>query len=228
MRHTHTMSDVQAIIDARQRRLTDRALFAALARSSDIEDLRAIAPHSTFYVFGFQDMLRLTHEVVSDPKMRELALSLREDDAGHENWFHQDLRTLGVERDVAWIFGPEHRFTRDMVYRLMRQLLAATDDAVRLAFPLVLESAGTVYFDPTVGLAQRTGWDSRLRYFARSHQAAEEAHQVFSDDGQTALMRLGFTDETFSEAERLVHACFDCFDDFADHLEARRASRTNA
>ena len=228
MENDHPMSEVQAVIDARQRALAEKPLFRALDASSDIEDLRAIAPHGYFYVFGFQDMLRLTHEEVVDASMRDLARSLRDDDAGHENWFAEDTRVLDIVRDVPWVFGDAHRFTRDMVYHLISELLAAKDDRVRIVFPLVLESAGAIFFGAMVGLVRRTDYDPRLKYFARSHQEAEEAHQVFEEPGQEQLAKIEFDEGSYADAIRLVHACFDWFDRFADHLQAQRAARTKA
>lgn len=216
------MSDVQAVIEARRRQLDQKPLWRALDSSSNVDDVRAIAPQGAFYVFGFQDMLRLTQELVVDPELREIATNLRGEDAGHEDWFVWDLGQLGLELDAVWLFGEEHRVTRDVTYGLIGQLLRAEDDRVRVVFPLVLEAAGSLFFRRVVALLHRAGFDRPLRYFARSHQEAEEEHDIFSDAGSATLAGISFDPVSHEAAVQLVHACFDYFERFMDHLEHHR------
>ncbi|WP_106092060.1 iron-containing redox enzyme family protein [Enhygromyxa salina] len=216
------MAEVQGVIQKRTDALATMPLFRSLAASSHLDDLRAIAHHGYFYVLGFQDMLRLTHEQIQDPELGSIALSMRQDDLGHDAWFLADTETLGVSRDVAWVFGDVHRPIRDMVYRLMSELLGASDDRVKIVFPLVLEAAGSIFFASMVDLVKRADYDHALRYFARSHQAAEEAHEVFSESGQEVLDRVNFDLPLYDEAIGLVERCFDCFEQFAERLEQHR------
>ncbi|MDJ0571594.1 MAG: hypothetical protein QNJ53_21465 [Pleurocapsa sp. MO_192.B19] len=195
--------------------------------SSKIDDLRAIAPHTHFFVLAFQDMLRLTHRLICDAVLKEVALSFVQEDAGHEQWYLFDVEQLGCVRDVRWLFSPTHQPVRDFVYQLMSELLRASDDRVRIIFPLILEATGTVFFKHLVGLVQRSGYDQTLRYFATSHQEIEVNHTIYNDAEQAALNNIEFDENTYQQAIGLVHRCFDSFERFADHLEHHRRDWTD-
>lgn len=173
-----TLEDVQGAVKGRQKELDSKPLFKALNSSAKIDRLRALAPHFYFFILAFQDMLRLTHGLICDPALKEVALSLAREDARHEQWYLLDVERLGCPRDVPWLFGPAHQPVRDFVYQLMSELLRARDDRVRIIFPLVLEATGTVFFKHLVGLVQRSGYDQSLRYFASSHQEIEMDHNI--------------------------------------------------
>ncbi|NES73240.1 MAG: hypothetical protein F6K24_52655 [Okeania sp. SIO2D1] len=134
-----TIEDIQNIIEDRQKKLESQSLFKSLDNSSHINDLRAIAPHFYFFVFAFQDMLRLTHNLISDSAVKKVATSLIAEDAGHEQWYLFDLEQLNCTRDVPWLFGVTHQPVRDFVYQLIGDLLHINDDRIRIIFPLVLE-----------------------------------------------------------------------------------------
>ena len=215
------MTEVQAVIDVRRRRFEREQLLASLATSSSIDELRAIAPHLTFYVFGFQDMLRLTTELITEPKLRELADSLRQDDAGHERWFLFDMKQLGCTVDVEWVLGQEHQTTRDVTYGLIGELLRATDDRVRLVFPLVLEATASVFFPYVTNLLARAA-GPRLLYFGHTHLDAEAGHDLYGEARAQQLAAIEFDVAAHEAAISLVHRCFDQFERLFDHLEQQR------
>ena len=219
------MTEVQAVIDVRSRRFEREQLLASLATAASIDELRAIAPHLTFYVFGFQDMLRLTAELVRDPKLRELADGLRKDDAGHERWFWFDMTQLGCTPDVEWVLGREHQATRDVTYSLMSELLRADDDRVRMVFPLVLEATAAVFFPYVSNLLARAA-GPRLLYFGDTHRDAEAAHELYEQARAQQLAAIEFDEPTYVAAVALVHRCFDLFERLFAHLEQQRQQQT--
>ena len=223
-----TMADVQAVIEARRGELEKNPFLSALDASSEAADVRAIAPHLYFYVLGFQDMLRMTHELVREPAIKAIASQLAAEDAGHEQWYLYDIEQLDCARDLRWLFSAEHQPVRDIVYMLMAQLLRADDDRVRIVFPLVLEAAGSVFFKRVVGLLRRADYQRPLRYFARSHQEVEEEHDIFSEDGQLALTAIEFDATSYRDALGLISSCFDAFEGLADHLEHQRGEQRGA
>src|SRR5690606_38185151 len=127
-------------------------------------------------VFAFQDMLRLNHERMQDPALRKIARQHRSEDAGHEVWFLSDMRKLGVERDIAWLFSEDHRGTRDPSLQLIAEVLGAVDDRQRLAIPLVLEAGGHAFFSRVFGFFERCGVTQKLEYFAETHWEVEMGH----------------------------------------------------
>lgn len=219
---TRTMLELKPVIEDRRRRLLEHPFFRGLEASSDVEQLRNFVPQLFFFVFGFQDMLRIAHERISDPKLREIAGRHRAEDAGHEVWFVNDAIELKCERDVVWVFGKEHHVTRDFCYELVAEILHAENDHLRLVFPLVLESAGSVFFEKVIGLIRRSGYEGRLQYFAESHQEIEQAHDMFTADGQQEIDDLVMPQAVFDTAVALVQRSFDACERFAQHLETHR------
>jgi len=219
-----TMTEVRAAIEARRQRLAAEPFLRSLEASSSVEDLRAFVPHLYFWVFAFQDMLRLAAERVHDPELRELARRHREEDAGHEQWFATDAEELGCARDVVWVFGADHQTTRDVSYELVAEILHATDDRLRLVFPLALEAMGSVFFPRVVAMLERAGFRGRLRYFARSHQHIEESHDIFTGESNKALDSITLEPVVYDQAIALVERCFAHGERLAAHLESHRAA----
>jgi len=216
-----TMEDVQNIIEQRQKKLESQSLFQALDNSSEIDDLRAIAPHFYFFIFAFQDMLRLTHNQISDSTLKKVAASLMAEDAGHEQLYLFDLKQLNCTQDVPWLFGVAHQPVRDFVYQLIGDLLRASDDRIRIIFPLVLEATGKVFFKYLVDLVRRCDYNQSLRYFGSFHQKIEMNHNIYQD-GEEELHNIEFDENTYQEAVAFIDRCFDSFEYFADHLESQR------
>ena len=221
---TRTMVEVKAAIDARRLQLAQEPFLRNLEISESADDLRAFVPHLYFYVFAFQDMLRLAHTRVQDPHLRDIARQHRAEDAGHEHWFAHDMQALGTTRDVPWVFSAEHELTRDVSYELIAEILHATDDRVRIVIPLVLEAIGSVFFPRVVDLLERAAFGLRLRYFARSHQQVEEQHDMFTAEGEQAINAIEFEDPLHDEVLALVDRCFTHAQTLADHLERHRAA----
>ncbi len=216
---TKTMRDVRAEIEEQRRHLNGHSFLRRLEVASDIEDLRRFMPHLYFYVFAFQDMLRLSDQLIRDPALKEISTRHREEDAGHQVWFAQDAVQLAVERDVVWVFGPEHEPTRDASYSLIAEIMGAHDDRVRLTLPLVLEAAGSTFFYRVNGLLARSGDERPLRYFSRSHQQVEADHDIFTEAGSRALDAIEFDDASYDVAIATVRRCFAAFDRLASHLQ---------
>jgi hypothetical protein len=217
------MADVEAVIEQRRLQLSTAPFLQSLERSSSIDDVRRFVPQLYFYVFAFQDVLRLTAETIADPSLRAIAVTHRDEDAGHEHWFAHDVEALDCRRDVAWVFGREHQATRDIAYGLVTEVLRPDDDRVRLVVPLCLEAAGSLFFGRVIGLLDRAGFDKPLRYFARHHQQVEADHRIFTD-GTTSgeLHAIAFDEHAFPRALASVHRCFDLLTRFAAQLEHHR------
>ncbi|MBK8234259.1 MAG: hypothetical protein IPK74_01760 [Deltaproteobacteria bacterium] len=215
---THTLADVSVAIAEHRELLSKHAFLRRLEGSRDIEDLRRFMPHLYFYVFAFQDMLRLSHELITEPRLREIAGRHREEDAGHQHWFVEDAATLGSSRDVGWVFGPAHEPTRDISYALVAEVMHAHDDHVRLALPLVLEAVGSTFFFRVNDLIARSGYDGPLRYFSRSHQQVEADHDIFTAEGSAAINAVELDEAAYQAALAATARCFALFDRLATHL----------
>jgi hypothetical protein len=223
-----SMVDVKRAIDARRRQLEMHPFLRGLEASTHVDQVRAFVPQLYFYVFAFQDMLRLTHVTIADPRLREIAARHRAEDAGHEIWFASDVAELGCERDVRWVFGAQHRVTRDVCYALIAELLETQDDRVRMVFPLVLEAAGSTFFGRVIDVLSRARYTGELRYFARSHQDVEAAHDMLSSEGERALDEVTLDADSLRDALALVGRMFDQLERLAAHLEQYRSGELRA
>jgi hypothetical protein len=183
--------------------------------------MQVLAPRFTFYVLCFQDMLRLGSSLTTDPVLKELAVTHEAEDLGHEQWFLYDLEALGVERNLAWTFSPEHAVTRDISYRIMSEIVGATHDTTRLAVLLALEGIGAEFFGRVIGYLDRLGRAEGLRYFARSHQLVEQSHEVFEDHAQSRLSAIEVPSAVMAEVVRAVARTFEAMARLGDDIDAR-------
>jgi cytokinin dehydrogenase len=214
-----SFADVERAI-ARQRAIfSEHPFFERLRGHGTVDDVRAIAQRLSFFVLGFQDVLRLVHERIEDPALKELARTHRKEDSGHELWFLEDLKQLGVECDVRYMFSAEHALTRDIAYRQIADVLTA-DDCSRFSVALALEAAGAVFFAHIIGFLERIGHGNGLRYFARSHQHVEQSHEIFDDGTQNLLQSISVPNEVLGEVLGVVDRTFASLSSLNDELEA--------
>ncbi len=223
-----TMADLQRVIEQRRLELERSPFIQGIERSSSVDGLRGFVPQLYFYVYAFQDVLRLSAETITDPRLAAIATNHRNEDAGHERWFGSDVVALGCARDVEWVFGPEHSQTRDVAYALVAEVLHADDDRLRLVVPLVLEAAGSVFFFRVIDLLERAGFDRPLHYFARHHQDVEASHDIFSDATGGELEAIEFEPAIYERAVGIVNRSFDRMMTFADSLERHRSGGEDA
>lgn len=225
---TQSFSVVEDLIASSAALLRTHPLLQRLEGAGSVEQMQVLAPRFTFYVMCFQDMLRLGRTLTTDPVLKELADTHEAEDRGHEQWFLYDLEALGVDRNLAWTFSPEHAVTRDISYRIMSEIVGATSDATRLAVLLALEAIGAEFFGRVIGYLERLGRAQGLRYFARSHQAVEQSHGVFEADSQSRLAAVAVPSDVMPEVVRAVARTFEsmaCLGDDIDSHMAECASR---
>jgi hypothetical protein len=178
-----------------------------LARPHDVGDVQALARGLTFFVMAFQDVLRLTARQVRDPRLTGIARTHHAEDAGHEQWFLNDLRHLGVDVTVGYIFSSRHEISRDVGYALVSEVLQAQGDAERLAVVFALEAIGHLFFEPAIRLFEQRQTRG-LQYFARRHQQVEADHEMFEDDTEATLAAVTLTDAALARALGAVDRVF--------------------
>jgi hypothetical protein len=199
----------------------EHPFFALLDGSAGSAQVEVLVPALTFFVFAFQDMLRLNEEQMLDPVLKSIARKHRAEDAGHQNWFLHDARCLGVEPDVEWTFGHHQRATRDTPYQLISEVFRASDDRVRVVIPMVLEAAGHPFFCRVFRFFERAGVSSELKYFALSHWQVEEGHEMLQDAQATYLRELPLPAELQVECLQMIERMFAAMATMVSDLHAR-------
>lgn len=215
------MEAVFSRISELARQYEQHGFFKRLDGAGSPPEVRALVPALTFFVFAFQDMLRLNEQQMVDSELKTIARQHRAEDAGHQDWFLHDARRLGVEPGVEWTFGREHRATRDASYRLISEVFRASDDRVRVVMPIVLEAAGHPFFSRVFRFFERSGVDARLKYFAAEHWQVEEGHEMLQDSQSTTLRRLALPEHLRAECFRMVERMFDAIGGMIDDLHDR-------
>jgi hypothetical protein len=120
-------------IEAMTREFAKLEYFRLLEGPSQRSDVETMAQGLSFFVLSFQDMLRINAEKVRDPAYAHIVAAQRAGDAGHDHWFLNDLRRLGIEPNVRWLFGRSHERTRDTAYEVISDDLASKMLAARAA-----------------------------------------------------------------------------------------------
>jgi hypothetical protein len=199
---------VQACIDRQQVVFRTHPFYEQLDETTDLHHAQLVASRIAFFVMVFQDVLRLAHSRTKDPKLRKIADTHRQEDAGHDQWFLSDLGLLGLNCDAHWLFSRHHELTRDVAYDQIACLLSATSDHARLAVALCLESIGATFFEKMIGFLERVGFSEGLEYFARSHQQVEQAHDVFESNSREKLESIEVPHELLPEVWEVVDRTF--------------------
>jgi hypothetical protein len=124
------------------------------------------------------------------------------------------------------LFGNKHAHTRDAAYALMSEVFRATNDHVRVALLLTLESAGHVFFERVADYVHATGMTDQLRYFSHHHLEVEKDHAMFEDETR-AVLEGELPADVQAEAMAMVDRCYQAFTQLFDGLEARLARHSS-
>lgn len=218
------MKSVVEQISVQTERFRMRPLFDVMDRKGRPSEVRSLVSSLTFFVFAFQDVLRINEERVADPRLRQIAKVHRREDAGHDIWFLNDMEKLEAKRDVRWVFGPEHQLVRECSFEVVAEALRAEDDATRIALLLALESAGHVFFGKAFPFCEDVGTDLSLEYFSRPHWEVEVDHDVFGQPQLDLLEGIGLStlerDRSSATVERVFAALTRMVDHFYDGILA--------
>lgn len=202
------MKQVFADLEQRTRAFSKLKLFQMLESDGIRSDVELTARGVSFFALSFQDMLRLNALQITDPELRKLARQQRKDDAGHDRWFLEDVRTLRIEPDVGWLFGKQHQQTRDTSYEILAQILVPRSDHARLTVGLALEATGGVFISRVYGFFARLGLSAGLKFFAESHWQVEQSHECLDAELQQRLSDSALPESARQDALRASEATF--------------------
>jgi hypothetical protein len=213
-----TMGEVEASIASASESLAQHAFLKRLETGGAAAELRSILPRFSVFVFTFQDVLRIAHARCTHPEIKPIVGSLEDGDRGHERWYMDDLRSLGIDVPLELAFSRELSVGRDAAYTLVASILDAEEDFSRLTLILCLEAIARQFFLRVPGFAKRAGIEQELRYFGGEHLLAEEDHEVFEDQAQRALVKMEVPEAARLPVRKTIERTFACMQSFADDL----------
>ena len=221
------MNTVRRYISEKQAEIGHHPFFARLEGQAAFESTMDFVAGMTFWVFVFQDVLRLNEARMVDPVLGRIARHHRSEDRGHDAWFLEDLAELDPSpRDYRWLFGQHHAQTRDAAYALVSEVFRASDDHVRILLLLTLESAGHVFFERSAEFVSLHGADKSLRYFSSRHLEVEKDHSMFEAEMMKPL-DVELSPTVQAEALAMVDRCYAAFDLLFSGLESRLVRRAS-
>lgn len=212
-----TLRDLEGVIRPHMQRLERHAFLVNLQGTSTLQQLQRTLPRIAFFTLVFQDILRLARHHCVDPAFRAVAQSLERGDQGHDQWYLNDVERIGARVDAAWLFSKEQEVSRDVAYGLVSLVTGATQDSVRLAVLLSLEAMAAAFFQRISAVTRRLGMADELMYFGSAHVQAEKDHEVFTPEGEGALL-LVIPEGSVAGAIEGVDATFRLMTRYADEL----------
>ncbi|MBL8971156.1 MAG: iron-containing redox enzyme family protein [Myxococcales bacterium] len=197
----------------RQTSFEDHPFFVHLREHPPADWVAAFLPAIAFWVKAFQDLLSIIEDRVRDPEMRAIASHIRLGDAGHDQWFVQDMALVGNPLPTYQeVFGPAHRSTRLASYALVAEVFRVHDDRLLIVLLLALEAASYVFFTKMAEYLEHAGFPHELQYFGRRHLDAELEHGIVEAEMDNQVERSFATSpELRAEALALVDRTFDAF-----------------
>jgi hypothetical protein len=219
---------VQADIRSQQAALAKHPFLQRLDNgAAQAAHARQIAADLTFWVMIFQDVLRINRARVEDPAFAQIAQHHLEEDAGHDDYFWQDIRQLSALRSPEWYFGPEHAVTREVSLDILGEVFRARSDGARLALILALEGAADEFFSRVVVYFERAGVSGGLWFFGNAHRHVEQSHSAF-DEGVASIDAILLSDSALEESRAVVRSVFENFQRLSGELERRLVSGEGA
>lgn len=223
------MRQIAARIEDWTKRLEEHPFFRSLQPEPDLRHAMDFARSGVFWVFAFQDIIRLNSELARDPAIRQILQQHQTEDAGHEEWFLQDLEMIFGEAptNIRWLFSDATFRIRAGSFALAGEVFRVTDDALRVILVEVLESAAGFFFGRVSQFLAESGHAAKLKYFAGVHLDAEAAHEIHDQVDGPALQSMVIPPHLRDDAEELVDRMYAAFWQLADAMfEHRHASNT--
>jgi len=210
---------VRKHIEHKQQELREHPFVRSQQARGSLTEALWFAPQTAFWAMGFQDVIRINAERVTDSKLRRIVEHHRAEDAGHQIWYMHDLKAMGRSNiDIAWLFGDACKHTREATYAIMAEVLRDCADIDRVVLLLALEGAGHVLFGAVSDAIHKAGYSAELRYFSKSHLAVEVNHDLFEQDVRTDIDGVTLTPEQHDSATRLVTRVFDAVSTMVDGM----------
>ena len=219
------MRHITHYIASKQKEFATHPFFKRFSADDPRANALDSAAGLTFWVFTFQDVLRLNEARISDPALQAIARHHSQEDSGHEAWFAEDIAAIDpAPRDLGWLFGRHHAQTRDASYALIAEVFGASDDYERIVLLLTLESAGHVFFERVADYVDRIDPNTTLRYFSRWHLDVEKDHELFEAE-LGDLLNVELDSQVAARNIALIDRCYEAFTNLFTGLEARLVRR---
>jgi hypothetical protein len=221
------MRTLKSVIASHQRDLRKHRIFSLIEACETPGPLAEMARGLAWWPMVFQDVLRLNVERVKGSEFERFAEYHREEDAGHDRWYLEDLRTFSVmPPGFDELFCDDFKPIRDACYALLAEVHREQSGQERIAFVLALESTGHIFFEQISAAVERICPELPLRYFAHTHLNVEKSHDLFTETTDADLDKIALTDLQRHAAERMVARVYDAFADVFSYLADRM--RTSA
>ncbi len=215
------MKRVLELIEECKRSYARHAFSVCLEGTGDVEDARAFVPGMTFFVLTLQDLLRINAANVQAPFLAEVATRHHLEDSGHEAWFLHDMRLLGEERDLAWVFGPDQRIARDLSYALIGEIYRATDDRVRVALAIAIEATGEVIVSRAYHFIADGAANATMQYFSIRHNEMKLDRDMLGADRSRGLANTQLPSSVYEECAAMVERVFAALTQMTEDLHGR-------
>jgi hypothetical protein len=221
------MRTFKKLIKLHQTELSNHALFELIESTQSTEPLARMARALSWWPMVFQDMLRINFERVAGSEYARAAKCHRDEDAGHEKWFLEDLRAFDVEAPgLEELFSPSFQPIRDACYALLTEVHVAPSATQRLALLLTLESTGHIFFEKIALATHRVCPELPLRYFAHFHLGVVKDHDLFAKANDEEIEQVDLSDVERARCNEMLTRVYQAFGGMFSYLEERAREST--
>lgn len=212
------MKKIQEYIQSKQAEFAACPLFTHIRKRLPLHQTMGFAPYGAFWIMTFQDILRLNETLTKDPKLREFAHHHRQEDAGHEKWFLQDLEVMFNTKQftIDWLYSADCAPMRDASYAIVAELIKAENDRLRTVLLLALESTSQIFSQEITAYICDMGYGEKLNYFSKTHCDAENEHAMYEEEGEQQLHAIKLSPHEREKAVALVDHIYSFFYRMAD------------
>lgn len=206
------MHHVRIHLQRSAERFAAHPFFAGLRPAAELRHALAFARGLSFWVYVFQDVVRLNAALAREPRLQALLVRHAEEDRGHEQWFHADLLEIfGAPIAIDELFAPEFADARAGALAIAAEVFRLTDDRLRVVLVDALEAAASVGFTRFAAHVRASGFADRLKYFDGRHLAVEADHELHAEHVGRELDAIVLEPAAHAEAVALIDRVFAAF-----------------
>ena len=179
-----------------------------------------------YWIFTFQDILRLNLEKIHDADLKEVFTQHQLEDSGHDLWYIHDLSLLGIDLDISTLYNVKNYKIRRAVNEIISLTLQDIEDIERVILVEALEESSHTLFEHTSKYISGFEQADKLKFFSKHHLAAEENHEFRNAKIMDKIFNLELTNTKRASLQNIIDKVYIIFETiFAEALLQSRSPK---
>lgn len=219
------MKNMLEYIDKKNEEFGQRKIFAWLKDPKvKPEERFSFAPYMAHFVFSFMDINRFILRDINDSDdLQKLVNIHTNEDSHHWPWYLEDIKRMKLDKlqnftDTLYFLWGDHGIKSRMITYEMAAIARQLNTKEKIILVEVIEKTGNIFLGCTAQACKDAGQENNMLYYGANHLASETGHTMGTDDIESLLFEIVFSEEEAAAGIQLIDRIFGLYHDFVDEM----------